>query len=281
MRTPLFLSVATAALLITSAANAQDTLDQHKSRTQAPAARMNDPTSPAHRSNSGEAKHDKGLGASEKMNGKSDRLDRGSAKNGQNDRAAESKDRSTGKSTTKNNGKSNRSTNANKANRDETRSNTGLSESNGHRTNGSKVEKQRDGTNKGTAADKADRNGKDMTGEAATEKYGGSKSLSLSQEEKTKVQARFSSVLEKERVTPQRNVNFSISVGTRVPRSVHLYTVPSTIVSIEPRFRGYRYFVAEDEIVIVEPGTMAIVEVLPRGGGHASVGNLGSSRGCD
>jgi hypothetical protein len=59
------------------------------------------------------------------------------------------------------------------------------------------------------------------------------------------------------------NVNFDISVGTRVPRSVHFVTLPSEIVRIVPRYRGFDYFLVEDEIVIVDPHTLEIVAVIP------------------
>ena len=44
------------------------------------------------------------------------------------------------------------------------------------------------------------------------------------------------------------NVNFSISVGTAVPRTVHVVAVPSTLV----QWRGRRYFVVGDEMIIVD-----------------------------
>ena len=59
------------------------------------------------------------------------------------------------------------------------------------------------------------------------------------------------------------NVDFSISVGTRVPRSVHFVTLPEEIVLIVPQYRGYDYFLIEDEIVIVDPRTLEIVAVIP------------------
>ena len=58
------------------------------------------------------------------------------------------------------------------------------------------------------------------------------------------------------------SVNFDIRIGTVVPRSVRLVTVPATLVEIEPQWRGYRYFVYHDEIIIVEPRTLEIVYVL-------------------
>jgi hypothetical protein len=58
------------------------------------------------------------------------------------------------------------------------------------------------------------------------------------------------------------NINFSVNVGTVVPSSVRVVEVPATIVKIHPRWKGYRYFVYNDEIVIVEPRTLKIVAVL-------------------
>ena len=58
------------------------------------------------------------------------------------------------------------------------------------------------------------------------------------------------------------NINFSISVGTVVPSSVRVVEVPDTIVRIRPAWKGYRYFVYNDEIIIVEPRALKIVAVL-------------------
>jgi hypothetical protein len=57
-------------------------------------------------------------------------------------------------------------------------------------------------------------------------------------------------------------VNFNVSVGTVVPRTVRFVAVPDTIVRIQPRWRGYRYFIVDEEIIIVEPRTLKIVAVL-------------------
>jgi hypothetical protein len=59
------------------------------------------------------------------------------------------------------------------------------------------------------------------------------------------------------------NVNFNVSVGTRVPRSVHVVVLPEEIVRIIPEYRGYDYFLIGDEIVIVDPRTLEIVAVIP------------------
>jgi len=57
-------------------------------------------------------------------------------------------------------------------------------------------------------------------------------------------------------------VNFSLSVGTVVPRTVHVVALPPTVVSIYPAWRGFLYFIVGDQIVVVEPGTLRIVAVL-------------------
>ena len=82
--------------------------------------------------------------------------------------------------------------------------------------------------------------------------------VNLTADQKTKIR---STVLTANapRVT---NVNFSINVGTVVPRTVRLVAVPPPLIEIHPAWRGYMYFVVNDEIIIVEPRTLKIVAVL-------------------
>ena len=58
------------------------------------------------------------------------------------------------------------------------------------------------------------------------------------------------------------NVNFAINVGTVVPRTVRVVEVPETLIEIHPAWRGFQYFVYNDEIIIVEPGSLKIVAVV-------------------
>jgi hypothetical protein len=55
--------------------------------------------------------------------------------------------------------------------------------------------------------------------------------------------------MEAPRVT---NVNFSVSVGAVVPQTVTLAVLPSRVVEIYPAWRGYRYFIVGDRIIIVD-----------------------------
>ena len=81
----------------------------------------------------------------------------------------------------------------------------------------------------------------------------------LSTEQRTQI----TSVIREEKVAPVTNVNFSISVGTRVPREgISLHALPSRVVTIYPEWRTYKYIVVKEEIVIINPDTYEIVAVL-------------------
>ena len=67
-------------------------------------------------------------------------------------------------------------------------------------------------------------------------------------------------------VQPLTSVNFSLSVGTVIPRDVHLHTLPAEVVEIVPQYRGYNFVLVKDEIVIVEPSSYKIVAVMPYSG---------------
>ena len=84
--------------------------------------------------------------------------------------------------------------------------------------------------------------------------------VQLSQEQRTRIH----DVIIKERGAPRvANVDFSLEIGIRVPRTVRLVRVPTSIIEIEPRWRGFEYFLVADEIVIVDPQTLEIVAVIP------------------
>ena len=84
-------------------------------------------------------------------------------------------------------------------------------------------------------------------------------SVNLTPEQKSRIRT---TVIQSSNAPRVSNVNFSISVGTVVPRSVKVVAVPSTLVEIHPAWRGYMYFIVGDEIIIVEPRTLKIVAVL-------------------
>ena len=80
----------------------------------------------------------------------------------------------------------------------------------------------------------------------------------LSTEQRTQI----TSVIREQRVSPVTNVNFSISVGTRVPRDVTFHALPTRVATIYPEWRSYKYILVKEQIVIVDPNTYEIVAVL-------------------
>jgi hypothetical protein len=78
----------------------------------------------------------------------------------------------------------------------------------------------------------------------------------------TEQRTRITSVIREQHVAPVNNVNFAISVGTRVPRDVGFRPLPAEIVTIYPEWRGYEFFLVRDQIVVVDPRTLEIVAVL-------------------
>lgn len=99
-----------------------------------------------------------------------------------------------------------------------------------------------------------------------------STSIKLSSEEKSRVAQSFTT----REVKRVENVSFSISVGVSVPRDLTLHPVPADVVEIVPAYRDYRYVVVEDQIMIVNPKTRKVVEVIEQG---ATTASLGTSKG--
>jgi hypothetical protein len=106
-----------------------------------------------------------------------------------------------------------------------------------------------------TATDtKSDRKSGATTGQGAA----GSGAASLTGEQRTRI----STTIRQSNVKPVTNVNFNISVGNVVPRSVSLHPLPPAVVEVYPQWRGYRFVLVEDEIIVIEPGSYRIVAVI-------------------
>jgi uncharacterized protein DUF1236 len=100
-----------------------------------------------------------------------------------------------------------------------------------------------------------------MQGASTEQRNGGAANMSLNDQQRTKIR---DTVINSRSAPRVSNVDFSVNVGTVVPRGhIHLVRVPETLIRIEPRWRHYLYFVYNDEIVIVDPRSMRIVDVLP------------------
>ncbi len=137
--------------------------------------------------------------------------------------------------------------------------------SNKSSTTGQATQNESKGQNAGTRKSNA-------TGAAsnsqAQQANGAAKAQGVTQQQ-TKIRQ---TVFAKSNVPHVEHVDFSVSVGTVVPSHVHLVTVPGTLVEIYPKWRGDEYFVARDEIIIVDH-SRKIVAVIPTGGHRAAAGS--------
>ena len=93
--------------------------------------------------------------------------------------------------------------------------------------------------------------------------------MQLTEEKRTNLGQTFAKDANLNRAT---NVNVSINVGTRLPKSVSLVALSASIIGIVPEYRSYRYVVVNDQICIVEPNTYEIIEIIPVSGQTAARG---------
>jgi Protein of unknown function (DUF1236) len=80
----------------------------------------------------------------------------------------------------------------------------------------------------------------------------------LSGEQRTRI----STVIRGQHVQPVTKVNFSISVGTRVPHEMSFHPLPPEVVTYYPEWRGYEFILVNDQIIVVDPRTFEIVAVI-------------------
>lgn len=115
------------------------------------------------------------------------------------------------------------------------------------------------------AAETPARNSKPSVSESApnrpsTTGQGAAGATKPSAEQRTKI----STTIRQQNVRPQRNVNFTVAIGTKVPRSgVKFYRLPATVISLYPEWRGYDYILVGNEILVIHPRTREIVDVIP------------------
>jgi hypothetical protein len=85
-------------------------------------------------------------------------------------------------------------------------------------------------------------------------------SAQLSQDQRTRIQA----IVGKDHAARfTGSVNFNITVGAAVPRSVPVVVLPEDIVEIVPQYEGFDYIIVGDELLIVDPHTLEIVAIIP------------------
>jgi hypothetical protein len=82
-------------------------------------------------------------------------------------------------------------------------------------------------------------------------------SSKLSTEQRTKI----TSIIKQHKIEPTK-LSVSISIGTRVPASTHLYPLPVQVVEVYPAWRGFDYILVGDQVVVINPRTHEIVAIL-------------------
>jgi hypothetical protein len=82
----------------------------------------------------------------------------------------------------------------------------------------------------------------------------------------------------------REHAGIDINVGVRVPDGVTVYPLPAEVIAIAPEYRGYDYFVDDnDEVVFVSPETHEIVGAIEYEGRAASdepTVNVAGARPC-
>jgi hypothetical protein len=118
-----------------------------------------------------------------------------------------------------------------------------------------------------TAAEQQNRSGENQNaerGRTGTEGLQGNASganVKLSERQRSEIRT---TVIDARGAPRISHVDFDVAVGTAIPRGkIHVVPVPETLVRIEPDWRGFLYFVYEDEVVIVNPNDMKIVAIVP------------------
>jgi hypothetical protein len=74
---------------------------------------------------------------------------------------------------------------------------------------------------------------------------------------------RIRETLRGEKAEHLKNVQFAVTIGEAVPRTVHLYKLPVRIVEYVPQYRDYEYIMVGAEVLIIDPRTLRIVAVIP------------------
>jgi hypothetical protein len=87
----------------------------------------------------------------------------------------------------------------------------------------------------------------------------GGKSVQLSQDQRTRIKT---AIGKGSSARLSSKPDFDVSVGTKIPRDVHITVLPRDVVQVVPQYEGYDYVVVEDQILIIDPDTLEIVAVI-------------------
>jgi hypothetical protein len=85
-------------------------------------------------------------------------------------------------------------------------------------------------------------------------------SLELSRSQRDAIYQSISNRQDKKDTAP---MGFRAAVGARVPDSIQLEPLPKTIVELVPKTADYEYAFVANQVLIVEPRSRTVVEVIP------------------
>jgi uncharacterized protein DUF1236 len=102
-------------------------------------------------------------------------------------------------------------------------------------------------------------------------------SIVPSDSQRTRVSSRFAARLDRLNVPALSRSRLSVSIGAIVPSTIRLYDVPVDIVDIYPGFRGHKFVVVDDEVVIIEPRTRRVMTTIPLADEALASGSLARS----
>ena len=63
-----------------------------------------------------------------------------------------------------------------------------------------------------------------------------------------------------------QNISVAVNIGAPLPGNVDLLPLPPAVVALVPEYQGYEYVVVNDEIVIIQPSTRGVAEIIRPGG---------------
>jgi Protein of unknown function (DUF1236) len=67
---------------------------------------------------------------------------------------------------------------------------------------------------------------------------------------------------------PAARVNFPTTIGAQVPPSIELYVLPDAALADVPDAKIVKYTTLQNQIVLVDPTTMRVVDVIPASASH-------------
>ena len=85
-------------------------------------------------------------------------------------------------------------------------------------------------------------------------------SLSLTPQQRSTIYQTVSREKDKVRTPPP--VNMKVWVGAQLPASTELYILPNAIGAEVPATKFYRYTIVQNQVVIVDPTTMKVVDII-------------------